>query len=841
MRLREREMIMRNLHLLLVAMMIVACQPYRPIQPLETPNDQGTSYPVETTEYMSSVQAVGEIRGLAPFLVDLSRPFAQDVSLTHWLPKVAGFQDINLPVDLSLITNRSVLDGLTPAQKSFLATNGFVVIHSQEPQFGAIRTQVAIETGQPYYLTTDAALHAVHLQFDELLKAFEVQQLLPMTLEVTKATLDGVYSYLPLAKGTSLEADTMQALAYLSVALKLLDPSAEIEPVVADVVDAQVTQILEAGGRDESSLFNAFGVRFEDDYGAYLPVGHYAGIPELEQYFRGMTWYGRVHFKFSDASRVPVIITLAMRQAEIDDKPLSEHWGYLHETMSFLIGPTDDIGPLEYAALQDEIYGDGLTFRDLADPVLWQEFIAASDRLPAPQINSTFVDWTAQLSREKGWRFLGQRFTLDGLIMQNLIYDKLQEQVDGTRRDFPSGLDVMAALGSASAEQSLDHLGVTDFPNYHKQLASLQQTVAGQTERHWGSSFYSAWLYSFLPILDLGDNIYPAYMQTTAWSYRSLNTALGSWAELKHDTALYTKRPEVAGGGGPPSSDAAPAYVEPNPEGFYRMAYMTGLLARGLEARLNLHPPAGSMGSSGLSIYDHGMGMWDLSERLLQLGNIAAAELAGEIITSEDYRVISSCLGMIECMYEENPYNQPYGEMPLPPVVAAVSGAGQSVLEVGTGYVDRIYVVVPLEGQWEVAQGGVFSYYEFIQPRSQVLTDEEWRTRLTGSNAPALPSWASNFVLTGGRPVSRLFFRANDVYIVTTAGDFLYVHAEPSTTSPVLVELRAGDYIRIVEGPVTNGLTWWKIQCEFCWHNRDVEASGWVLERPDWYERAHGQ
>ena len=57
---------------------------------------------------------------------------------------------------------------------------------------------------------------------------------------------------------------------------------------------------------------------FEDDYGDYKPVGHYAGDEELERYFRGMTWLGRVHYKFEETaqetSKVPLIITLALRQ-----------------------------------------------------------------------------------------------------------------------------------------------------------------------------------------------------------------------------------------------------------------------------------------------------------------------------------------------------------------------------------------------------------------------------------------------------------------------------------------------------------------------------------------------
>jgi hypothetical protein len=108
--------------------------------------------------------------------------------------------------------------------------------------------------------------------------------------------------------------------------------------------------------------------------------------------------------------------------------------------------------------------------------------------------------------------------------------------------------------------------------------------------------------------------------------------------------------------------------------------------------------------------------MTDLSARLQQLGQDAADELAGKPISDDEIRSIANCLGLIECQNEKTLGNRPTTEMPKVPVVAAVSGGVDSVLEAGTGGVDRIYVVVPLEGQWEIAQGGVFPITSFSSP-----------------------------------------------------------------------------------------------------------------------------
>jgi hypothetical protein len=228
--------------------------------------------------------------------------------------------------------------------------------------------------------------------------------------------------------------------------------------------------------------------------------------------------------------------------------------------------------------------------------------------------------------------------------------------------------------------------------------------------------------------------------------------------------------------------------------------------------------------------------MQDLAERFMTLGDIAAKELAGQPVTQDDNYAIIGCLGMIECTNLETPYNQNVGEMPKAPVIAAVSGAADQVLEVGVGLVDRIYVVVPLNGKLEVAQGGVFSYYEFAQPRNQRLTDDEWRSKLAGSDAPALPAWAANFVLTGGSPVQTLAFRRGDVYVITPAGDKLNVRTQPSTKGTVVSQLKTDDYIEIIDGPiVADGYTWWKVKIPFY----DNDPGGWAVENPDWYKRSY--
>lgn len=45
------------------------------------------------------------------------------------------------------------------------------------------------------------------------------------------------------------------------------------------------------------------------------------------------------------------------------------------------------------------------------------------------------------------------------------------------------------------------------------------------------------------------------------------------------------------------------------------------------------------------------------------------------------------------------------------------------------------------QGTFQVAVGGVYSFYEFWQDESNRLTDEEWRAMLVAGTEPARPAW----------------------------------------------------------------------------------------------------
>ncbi len=754
-----------------------------------------------------------------------------DAVLRHWQPQPYIVQLDNLPIDMRQVSNPEALEGLTNSQRKFLVGNGFVVQDAAENQFEDIRLRVADQHGQPYYLTTDAAYYALNQTYAELLKALEQDYLRPQMTGLLQATLDRVLGYQKQAVGTTLESDVRLASEYLAVALRLFDPQASLPPELAKEIKPQVDQVLAAGAKQPSKLMPDF----IDDYQAYQPTGHYTTSRELKNYFRGMTWLKQMTFKLKDLqnsayqpSRAPLILTLALEQAQVGEQnSAAETWKTVQEMLNFLSGPTSGLDPSELASLMESVYGKQIDINELMDEGLWVSFLTQVGDLSAPLLDSSFAQSTVNIHSSWEWHWIGQHYALDDLIFENLVYDKVSTQQQP--RKIPSVLDMMAVFGSPAAQSALVSQGESTYANYTNQLFRLQKIAQDQTEPEWLNSFSSTWLYTFFPMLAAKGEAYPPAMRTNAWNYRELNSALGSWVLLKHDGDLTTPPSGSSKNINALRSGPAPAYVEANPDVFYRLSYLANTLYEGLNAR-GIGQRDNGAGGSSLSLMM--TALQEVAAHYQRLGEIAASELVGKELSVEDFATIQECIGPFDC--HPGTTKEPVEA----PAITTAAEADGKVLAAGTGNLDRIYVVVSINGELQVAEGGVFSYYEFIQSRSLKVDDNHWRAMLKATFPPAHPNWTPAFLLPGGVASNALAFRLNDVYITTQGMNTppLNLRAEASVNAAIIQQLPRGTYVRLIEGPVqADGLRWWKIQVQ------GEVLNGWAAENSDWYARAYGQ
>jgi len=221
-------------------------------------------------------------------------------------------------------------------------------------------------------------------------------------------------------------------------------------------------------------------------------------------------------------------------------------------------------------------------------------------------------------------------------------------------------------------------------------------------------------------------------MQTESWQDKGLNTALASWAELRHDTILYAKQsytPQLTSA--PPPPKPLVGYIEPVPEFYARMLDLTKMTRAGLS----------QLGA--LSQEENG--------RLLRLEavldmslSIAINELEGKELTDDDYDFIrnfgSSLENIIVGVETEGK------ETTIVADVHTDTNLPAEVLEEGTGYIDLILVAYKVpDGRIIIGAGPTLSYYEFKQPINNRLTDEAWKQMLESSQIPPRPDWTSSF------------------------------------------------------------------------------------------------
>ena len=608
------------------------------------------------------------------------------------------------------------------ADQLLLRQNYFVVKPSPYKQLYDVYNECE-SAGTPAFVTTDAVLHAFHVLYDYILRRLEVRKFVEDLEKLNKALLNEAELVYDEATVAEVKDAARMSVAYLTVANVLMDRTTTIPAYVDSLVHAELLLINNHQGYEHSPIFGYY-----EDYSQYVPRGHYTRSEILERYFRTLMWYGRMTFALEKQPTLgALLIVTALNSIMIDTQPAFDMWRRIYDPTVFFVGRTDDINMYEYTSLARRIYGDdffSLPYVSFADSTLLKAFITAADSLPSPQITTL---------TPKGFRFMGQRFVPDSYILDRLVFYP--------ERLMPFGLDIMAVLGSERACQILDEVyNQMDISNYDKVLGRLKTEYDSLPDSVWAQNLYWNWLYCLMPSLFPKDEGYPPFMQSQAWQDKELCTALGSWAELRHDTILYVKQSVTPIG--PPIPVPWPpfrrGYVEPNPHLYRRLAALARFMRIGLEFR-------------GLIFVEFEEKLIRLESLLLFLKMISKKELANQTLTLAEYAFICNFGGIIEDLVTFPPDEGDRFEDNSDDDTAVIADVHTDpntgiCLEEGVGFPFIIYVIVKVENEIKVTCGAMFSYFEFTWPIADRLTDEAWREMQTGPNPMRMPVWTSSFI-----------------------------------------------------------------------------------------------
>lgn len=644
-----------------------------------------------------------------------------------------AFPAYTLAPDLANVSNLASFK-LSEAQKKLLAQNYFVVEPGSFKYF--FEAYQSFPNRQiPTYVSTDSVANVYHLLFDKLLRETEKRYLQPNLLALNQLLYEASLKQYDAVKGTALEKAAARNVAFTAIARKLADPAATsgaIPSYAAPTVEAELKLINEAKGEAASPLM---GKDYKEDYSQYLPRGHYTKSEELKNYFKSVMWYGRITFRVENETETQsaLLLTLALNG---NPKAVSL-WQSIYEPTAFFVGQADDLTYQDYFNAAKAVWGDN-NLNDpkaLADAGKLATFRAAIKQLPAGKINSLLRPKTDNAQEEnKGFRLMGQRFTLDAYVMQKLV------QPDVPGRTMPKGLDVPAAFGSEQALKLLEQQGDAKNPAYPAQLNKLKGELTALTAEQWTQNLYWGWLYKLKSLLEKRGEGYPAYMQNEAWQRKQLVTTLGSWTELKHDTILYSKQVVVGTGAFmPPKEELITGFVEPEPTYYARLAALAAMTRTGLQQR-NL------LAQEQANVLDN------LEKTALQLKTIAEKELSNQALNDDEKNFIiawSSNLKYFTAAASDSTEKGASGgeiDRQDPALIADVATGETGILQEATGRVNSIYVAVQVNGKVILAKGAVYSQYEFITKPGERLTDENWQQRLNGGQLPTLEDWKKSYL-----------------------------------------------------------------------------------------------
>ncbi|MFW9828713.1 MAG: DUF3160 domain-containing protein [Candidatus Thorarchaeota archaeon] len=662
------------------------------------------------------------------------------------LPEYEPYYDLELGDNLSYFNRIDQSFSLTNAEKQLLEQKKFVVLNRMGTDDIVDAFSFYWNNDLPVFITTDMILHVWHLIFDKVLEQTEEDIFFPLL----RALSIEIMNY--ISDNSIFDAHT---IIYFNVASKLvnssldLDLSIEIEQASEYICDAimNLNPIIE----------NDLTKRFIDDYSQYKPRGHYTKSEELKMYFRLYKWFARIPFFFDDYPSIAILnvtpehmiktaieVTWLLKNIYINylDQKVSglQIWEAIMDFLKIIMGSPNSITPRHLNSHCEQVIGNNWHPINFDDDKIAQikNNILNDPSIPVPDM-PFFSDIIAYGTQSpKTFTLFGEMETLDSYSLQCVVHPYIDKRL------LPHGLDfAYTCLESNHSLQLLQEAYSQEFivyPDYLENLNLVKDEISSAPEEKKVSLQWN-WIKSLKSLsveIPASNNtvILPEFMNSSAWLDEKLTTIMGSYAQLRHDTILYTKQSYSGIICSTPT-----AYVEPYPD-FYKSI---GQLAQLFKTSFI---PLVTLGYNLTSGYFNFLRFLNtFTDICVKLEEISIKELARIPLNSEDKTFITSIY------HERDPdYCGPtlaLGWLPFllrgfsysysSPSEAANSRATliadihtdpnyEQVLHISTGFLEHIITYVPSWDGHEIpVVGPVFSYYEFPAPDLNRLTDEEWR------------------------------------------------------------------------------------------------------------------
>ena len=572
--------------------------------------------------------------------------------------------------------------------------------------------------GNNNFITTDSIVHLYHIIYLGMMEDMEQNSLKQKLMALSKNCLDNALSDYKEAKGDEKDVLMRNAALFLcAVDLLEAEYDGEVPSEVRDLADKELDNI-KAEGNDVSNITGA-----QIDYSQFKVRGNYTKNENLKKYFRVNMLYSQelVHLENPDktinldAVKQAILISRNM----LKDEESFKLWKDIYKPISFLVENTEDTTPIDIFKSISKVTKD-----NSVEAILNESAVnAVADDIAnkeAPKIKP---------DSGKVFAFLPQRAVVDNTWLQNLV-----DTDPHSKRPVVSGVDLMALLGNSLAERlTLTNEDNLKWDKFKEKYEETKAMVDARTDKEEKANIYRTWLWVLKAFNNEYGEGYPDFMRSEKWQYKDLNTALASWAQLKHDTILYAKQFGAEMGGEEPT--IIKHYVEPNVNLYRRVKYLVGLTMDADEKYSLLNN-------------DQKARLKDFDDMLEFLIKVSLEELKDETTSDEDNDRLSVIGGEMENIFIAFNKDEDKGEYEISPSerdtanIADIQKIGSndvdkpagSFLEVGSGSFSYITAIYKLDGKYFVGTGPIMNYYEFYS--EDRLTNDDFKEMLANVYSP---------------------------------------------------------------------------------------------------------
>ena len=435
----------------------------------------------------------------------------------------------------------------TESQKERLAKNHLLFLYAGYEQiYNVYESEFyycggptdADEHARPYLVTSDAVLETFYVTFSALLSYVERVEFANALTEFASKGLKTAQT-----KNVSKEVEN-----FFLVGLALIKPDA-IKDMPPEA-KGEIARIQKASGFERSFIFPNKEISYAD----FLIRGKYERDKDLQRYFQALKWFQIFKFDLKNEPKNKEDRKRVVEILEVVNSPeVYTQIKHINMTLKDIVGESRYYGPLSLKILST----DG----------------------QLPEIKST-LPW---IQIQDSFKLFPSIYTLDAFVFDELITHTDRPETVGTMENprlLPVGMDIMAAFGSNEAKKILlDEFKEGRFANYEKKLDDVNKTIEQFSQDVWSQNLYQVWLGLLNNIIKEPPADSPDFTHSKAWQRKQLNTALGSWVNLRY---AYVEQvaAECGEGGYEPLNIGAPkGYVEPNPiffkklnQGFERIA-----------------------------------------------------------------------------------------------------------------------------------------------------------------------------------------------------------------------------------------------------------------------------